>query len=143
MPEPSEWDLPRLRSTFLFIEDPKFISPEEQQAEEFFDVKFYPYNPEGALPIFAAISRKHIVVCRLSNTTDKDTNPCEVIQVIRDQSAHVTSASNCACCWSKDPESGHPWLCVSGNGANVKVYDVKEARLIKTLTSHGGVSIST
>lgn len=27
---------------------------------EFFDVKFYPYNPEGAPPIFAAISKKHV-----------------------------------------------------------------------------------
>lgn len=27
---------------------------------EFFDVKFYPYNPPGAPPIFAAMSKKHV-----------------------------------------------------------------------------------
>ena len=31
---------------------------------EFFDVKFYPYNPVGADPIFAAVSKKH--VCAVS-----------------------------------------------------------------------------
>lgn len=30
---------------------------------EFFDVKFYPYNPIGADPVFAAVSKKH--VCQL------------------------------------------------------------------------------
>lgn len=27
---------------------------------EFFDVKFYPYNPVGASPVFAAVSKKHV-----------------------------------------------------------------------------------
>lgn len=27
---------------------------------EFFDVKFYPYDPDGADPIFAAVSKKHV-----------------------------------------------------------------------------------
>jgi hypothetical protein len=27
---------------------------------EFFDVKFYPYNPDGAAPIFAIVSKKHV-----------------------------------------------------------------------------------
>lgn len=27
---------------------------------EFFDVKFYPYDPEGADPVFAAVSKKHV-----------------------------------------------------------------------------------
>lgn len=26
------------------------------------------------------------VICRLTQTTDKDTNPCEIIQLIRDDS---------------------------------------------------------
>lgn len=60
MPEPSEWDLPRLRASFLFQEDQKDTSAEDHAADEIFDVKFYPYNPEGAPPIFAAISRKHV-----------------------------------------------------------------------------------
>lgn len=27
---------------------------------EFFDVKFYPYNPPGAPPVFAATSKRHV-----------------------------------------------------------------------------------
>ena len=27
---------------------------------EFFDVKFYPYDPDGAEPVFAAVSKKHV-----------------------------------------------------------------------------------
>lgn len=27
---------------------------------EFFDVKFYPYDPVGSDPIFAAVSKKHV-----------------------------------------------------------------------------------
>lgn len=27
---------------------------------EFFDVKFYPYDPVGADPVFAAVSKKHV-----------------------------------------------------------------------------------
>lgn len=27
---------------------------------EFFDVKFYPYDPDGADPVFAAVSKKHV-----------------------------------------------------------------------------------
>lgn len=27
---------------------------------EFFDVKFYPYNPQGAPPVFAATSKRHV-----------------------------------------------------------------------------------
>ncbi|KAK0619890.1 WD40-repeat-containing domain protein [Immersiella caudata] len=138
MPEPSEWDFPKLRASFLFQEDQKYISSEDQQAEEFFDIKFYPYNPVGVPPIFAAVSRQHVVICRLLSQTDKDSGPCEIIQVIRDEDEYATSPSNCACCWSKDPETGRAWLCVSGNGANIKVYDVKEGKLVKTLISHGG-----
>lgn len=27
---------------------------------EFFDVKFYPYDPIGSDPVFAAVSKKHV-----------------------------------------------------------------------------------
>jgi polycomb protein EED len=71
-----------------------------------------------------------VVICRLLSQTDKDAGPCEIIQVIRDEDEYATSPSNCACCWSKDPETGRAWLCVSGNGANIKVYDVKQGKLV-------------
>jgi polycomb protein EED len=86
-PESAEWELPRLRASFLFQDDYKYLSANDQAASqdlaEFFDVKFYPYNPPGAPPVFAVTSKKHAVVCRLAQT-DKDTQPCEIIQLIRD-----------------------------------------------------------
>ncbi|KAK5653867.1 hypothetical protein OQA88_7791 [Cercophora sp. LCS_1] len=129
----SEWELPKLRASFTFQDDCKALSGEDQQAQEFFDVKFYPYNPEGAPPIFAAISKKHVVVCRLSQTNDA--NPCEIIQVIRDDDEE---ASNCACCWSKDPETDRPLICVTGSGGRIDVYDVVEGKVANTLVGHGG-----
>ncbi|KAK4126358.1 WD40 repeat-like protein [Parathielavia appendiculata] len=134
----AEWELPKLRASFLFQDDYKYLSSNDQQASqdlaEFFDVKFYPYNPPGAPPVFAATSKKHAVICRLTQTTDKDTNPCEIIQLIRDDS----DDANCASCWSRDPVTQEPWLCVAGNDSNVKVYNVKQGKLVKTLVGHGG-----
>jgi len=37
-------------------------------APEFFDVKFYPYNPPGSPPIFAATSKKHVRAHRFRDT---------------------------------------------------------------------------
>ncbi|KAK4204093.1 WD40-repeat-containing domain protein [Triangularia verruculosa] len=129
-PEMTEWELPRLRSSFQLHEDIK-----EDDLAEFFDVKFYPYNPPGAPPVFAATSKKHVVVVRLVQTTDKDQNPCQIIQMIRDEDA---SANNYTCCWSKDPDTELPWLCVAGKDAKIKVYDIKRGNLVKTLVGHGG-----
>ncbi|KAK4231268.1 WD40-repeat-containing domain protein [Podospora fimiseda] len=130
VPDPPEWELPKLRTSFIFQDD-----YEDQDLAEFFDVKFYPYNPPGAPPIFAATSKKHVVICRLINNADRDANPCEVIQMIRDAD---DTANNFSCCWSKDPETGRAWLCVAGKDAKIKVYNVKEGKLVKTLVGHGG-----
>ncbi|KAL2200386.1 WD40-repeat-containing domain protein [Corynascus similis CBS 632.67] len=135
--ESAEWELPRLRSSFLFQDDYRYLSPDDQAASqdlaEFFDVKFYPYNPPGVPPVFAATSKKHAVVCRL-NQTDKDAQPCEVIQLIRDDS----DDANCASCWSRDPVTQEPLLCVAGTSSNIKIYNVKKGKLARTLVGHGG-----
>ena len=78
--------------------------------------------------MFAATSKKHVVVCRLVQTNDKDANPCEIIQMIRDDDE---KANNFSCCWSKDPETGRAWLCIAGKDAKIKVYNVKEGKLVK------------
>ncbi|KAK4193562.1 WD40-repeat-containing domain protein [Podospora australis] len=132
--EHSEWELPRLRSSFVFEDD---VDDNDYAAEtaEIFDIKFYPYNPPGSPAIFAATSKKHVAVCRLVQATDKDANPCELIQMIRDDDK---DANNFSCCWSKDTITQRPWLCVAGKDAKVKVYDVKEGKLVKTLVGHGG-----
>ncbi|GAB1318790.1 hypothetical protein MFIFM68171_09000 [Madurella fahalii] len=134
----AEWELPRLRTSFIFQDDYKYLSSDDQSASrdlaEFFDVKFYPYNPPGTPPIFAATSKKHAVICRLTQTTDKDTNPCEIIRLIRDDCPDA----NCGSCWSRDPETQEAWLCVAGNDSTVKVYNVLKGTLVKTLVGHGG-----
>ncbi|SPQ23729.1 089e9e5a-8c5a-435e-97c7-56594515a37e [Thermothielavioides terrestris] len=110
LPESAEWELPRLRASFIFQDDCKYLSKDQvasQDLAEFFDVKFYPYNPPGAPPIFAATSKKH-------------------------------DAANCASCWSKDPVTHEAWLCVAGNDYNIKVYNVKQGKLVRTLVGHGG-----
>ncbi|KAH8764220.1 WD40-repeat-containing domain protein [Diaporthe sp. PMI_573] len=136
-----EWDLPRLRSSLGFEDDYRHLKTkdkaedeQEDKDTEFFDVKFYPHNPDGADSVFAAVSKKHILVCRLSQT-DANVNPCEVIRIIRDDDEEAT---NCSCCWSRDVETERPLLCVAGSDAKVKVYDVKEGKLFTTLVGHGG-----
>jgi len=60
---------------------------------------------------------------------------CYVSLIIHRQ----VDASNCACCWSKDPETGRPLLCVAGNDAKVKVYDIKEGKLANVGPSRCGL----
>ncbi|KAF4952384.1 hypothetical protein FGADI_6816 [Fusarium gaditjirri] len=79
------FELPKLRSSFSLENDTEFL--ENDNVAEFFDVKFCPYQPLDAQPVFAAISKKHaslpsVVICTLSQTADN--NPCEVLSVIRD-----------------------------------------------------------
>ncbi|ROW05293.1 hypothetical protein VSDG_00133 [Cytospora chrysosperma] len=137
-PEPSEWDLPRLRASFGFEDDFKHLTASGDADTEFFDVKFYPYDPVGADPIFAAVSKKHVVVCRLSQV-EGNSNPCELIRIIRDDDEAV----NCSCCWSKEAGTERVLLCVAGADAKIKVYNIKEGKLFTTLVGHGGAFHST
>jgi hypothetical protein len=40
-------------------------------------------------------------------------------------------SENCACTWSRDPVTYEAWLCVAGNDATIKVYNVQTAKLVK------------
>ncbi|KPM36205.1 hypothetical protein AK830_g10375 [Neonectria ditissima] len=107
---------------------------------EFFDVKFCPYQPLDCDPIFAAVSKKHVVICKLSQSSG-DANPCEIITVIRDDDVE---ASACCCTWTKDPVTERPLICIGGVDAKVKIYDVIEGKLFKLIkiqnkcfTGHG------
>lgn len=87
------------------------------------------------------------MICRLNQTTDTDANPCKIIQLIRDDGVsgdvlcslsasfadRFQDEANCASCWSKDPVTHRPWLCLAGNDGNVKVYDVKLGKLVKVI----------
>ncbi|KAL8381520.1 hypothetical protein RB595_005675 [Gaeumannomyces hyphopodioides] len=130
-----EWELPKLRASFGFEDDHHLLDDDSRDSGEFFDVKFYPYNPPGSPPIFAAVSKKHVVICRVTPTTDKETNPCEIIKVIRDDDSGVV---NCSCTWTKDAVTEAPYLAISGRDRKVKVYNVVKGALFKTLVGHGG-----
>lgn len=103
------------------------------QSPEFFDVKFYPYDPVGSAPLFAAVSKKHVVICLLLQ--DNATDPCEMVGMIRDADE---DAVNCCCCWAKEAGTDHALLCVAGRDAKVKVYKVRDGSLYTTLVGHGG-----
>ncbi|KAH8681505.1 WD40-repeat-containing domain protein [Xylariales sp. PMI_506] len=125
-----EWDLPRLRASIAFEDDGQHSSSQDQDTE-FFDVKFFPYLEPDEDPVFAAISKKHIVIYRLSSSANP---PYELIQLLRDDD---DQAVNCSCTWSKDPETDIPWLCVAGFDSKIKVYDVFHGTLVKSLVGHG------
>ncbi|KAI1852458.1 hypothetical protein JX266_002636 [Neoarthrinium moseri] len=125
-----EWDLPRLKASIGFEDETRYSSIYDQDTE-FFDVKFYPFLEATEDPVFAAVSKKHIVIYRLSNTANP---PYELIRLLRDDD---DQAVNCSCTWSKDPETEIPWLCVAGRDAKIKIYDVFNGSLIKTLVGHG------
>jgi polycomb protein EED len=127
------FELPKLRLSFGFENDTKFLGHEDNVAE-FFDVKFCPYQPLDQDPIFAAVSKKHVVLCRISNNAG-DSNPCKVISVIRDDD---DEASACCCTWTRDPVSGTPYICIGGVDAKVKIYNVITRELVECFTGHGG-----
>ncbi|KAH7327883.1 WD40-repeat-containing domain protein [Stachybotrys elegans] len=127
------FDLPRLRASFCLENDTKFIDNDDNVAE-FFDVKFCPYQPLDKDPVFAAVSKKHIVLCRLIQTAG-DANPCKVINVIRDDD---DEASSCCCTWTKDPVTGVPYICTGGTDAKVKIYDAVTGQVVDCFTGHGG-----
>lgn len=125
-------ELPRLRVSFGFENDTGFLDNDDNVAE-FFDVKFCPYQPLDCDPIFAAVSKKHVVICRLSQSSG-DANPCEIVSVIRDDDVE---ASACCCTWTRDPVTERPLICIGGVDAKVKIYDVIDGKLFKCFTGHG------
>ncbi|KAF4512975.1 hypothetical protein G6O67_000298 [Ophiocordyceps sinensis] len=129
----NHFDLPRLCVSFGFENDARFLEHDDNVAE-FFDVKFCPYQPLDCDPVFAAVSKKHVVLCRLPQNSG-DANPCEVIKVIRDGDS---DASSCCCTWTKDPVTSSPYICVGGVDAKVKIYNVSDGSLVECLVGHGG-----
>ncbi|RBQ70180.1 hypothetical protein VDGD_21526 [Verticillium dahliae] len=133
-PETHPYDLPKLRVSFTPEDDTRFLS-QEDNVPEYFAVQFCPYQPVDADPVFAAVSKKHVLLCRL--TASDDTQPYTIIKVIRDDDA---DSRNYTCTWSQDKETGKPYLCLSGEDAKIKIYDVTEGTLVNVLVGHGGVS---
>ncbi|KAF9770408.1 hypothetical protein IL306_012062 [Fusarium sp. DS 682] len=116
------FELPKLRSSFALENDAEFL--ENDNVAEFFDVKFCPYQPLDAQPVFAAISKKHVVICTLSQTADN--NPCEVLSDVNDLATSPADPSIIASAsgdtsirvWSIDPiHASRPCLVIlAGEG---------------------------
>ncbi|KAK4065711.1 uncharacterized protein Triagg1_8480 [Trichoderma aggressivum f. europaeum] len=134
------FELPKLRTSFSLEASIQFRSQSSilpavyerltvQKWIEFFDVKFCPYQPLDHEPVFAAISKKHIVICRLTKDTG-DANPCHVINVIRDDD---DEAASCCCTWTMDAVNGRPYICIGGVDAKVKIYDVVDGRALSAM----------
>ena len=47
--------------------------------------------------------------------------PCEVLQIIKDDDPE---AGNFSLCWSRDAVTGKPLLCVAGQDAKIKVFNI-------------------
>ena len=43
------------------------------------------------------------------------------------------------CTWIQDRRTGVPYLCVAGEDALIKVYDIEKGQIHRTLSGHGGV----
>ncbi|KAM0443726.1 hypothetical protein ACHAO4_010470 [Trichoderma viride] len=127
------FELPKLRTSFSLENDTRFLGSDDNIAE-FFDVKFCPYQPLDHEPVFAAISKKHVIICRLTKDPN-EANPCQVINVIRDDD---DEAASCCCTWTMDTVHGKPYICIGGVDAKVKIYDVIDGQLVECFVGHGG-----
>ncbi|UKZ59831.1 uncharacterized protein TrAtP1_001122 [Trichoderma atroviride] len=127
------FELPKLRTSFSLENDTRFLGSDDNIAE-FFDVKFCPYQPLDHEPVFAAISKKHVIICRLTKDPN-EANPCQVINVIRDDD---DEAASCCCTWTMDIVHGKPYICIGGVDAKVKIYDVIDGQLVECFVGHGG-----
>lgn len=132
--------LPALFSTFDFLEwpDRKSKSSEANKRRQakralaLYDVKFYPFPTPGDLPVFAVTGDVHTIVCRVSRDKIKG---AEVLLWLQDEDK---SASLNSLCWTYDPVSGHPLLVVAGQRAVIKMFDVTDGKLVRSLAGHGG-----
>lgn len=110
------------------------------------NVKFYPYSPPTAAPVFALVGGTHTIVCRV--VLDKP-DGYEILQWIatgQDNRHHIDNLNSLA--WSRDPRTGNPIVCVAGSrsdldasivdeGAAIRVLDVITGKLVKELVGHG------
>ncbi|KAG9256428.1 WD40-repeat-containing domain protein [Emericellopsis atlantica] len=142
---PPEWgsheayELPKLSSSCMwrFEDDCKSISAsadsqEPPEVPEALAVRFCPYQSLDA-PVFAVITKKHIVIYRLP--AGQESGDGKVLTIIRDADP---GALLYTCTWILDRRTSVPYLCVAGKDALIKVYDINKGRIHRTLSGHGG-----
>ncbi|RDW91081.1 hypothetical protein BP5796_02246 [Coleophoma crateriformis] len=96
-------------------------------------VSFFPYSKPGEDPVFAVAGSRYITVARPAGKSNPDA--VEVIRVFKDED---DDEDFYYCTWTKNLATGAPLVCAAGKGAKIKIFDVKEGRIVQELTGHGG-----
>ncbi|KAF2002364.1 WD40 repeat-like protein [Amniculicola lignicola CBS 123094] len=97
-----------------------------------YDVKFYPYTPRDVEPIFAAVSLRKVVICRLNH---EETRPIEIILELRDDGVDEQKPFYCLD-WAQ-AGNGDPLLLISGSDPQIKILNARTGQLVNTFVGHG------
>ncbi|KAL9049950.1 MAG: hypothetical protein Q9162_006922 [Coniocarpon cinnabarinum] len=133
MPEDTE-DLLSLFNTIDFRKKLRKTAKAKHVAERNFyvyDIKFYPYSPPGAAPVFALTGDVNVIVCRVQPESE---GGVEVLRWFQDKDKNAAYNS---LCWTYDVESQHPLVCVAGDLPTIKILDVITGEEVRTLDGHG------
>ncbi|KAH8719045.1 Polycomb protein esc [Beauveria bassiana] len=89
--EDPAFHLPKLRSSFGFENDTRFLNNGDD-VPEFFDVKFCPYQPLDCDPVFAAVSKKHASCYVYGSLTQMPLGGCIGLLLYLDKRSYDWSA---------------------------------------------------
>lgn len=118
------------------------VNVPEPELNSVFDVKFCPFLPDNAPPIFAFTQGQNVFVARLSADPEQTFTIVHAIEDLdegRNTKTKGTSSYqvHCSLAWMRDTESGDPLLLFSGNVPKIHVYNVAKQNYVKSLTGHG------
>ena len=102
-----------------------------KQSFNIYDVKFYPHPVGGADSVFAACGCGYTFICRVSEDQAKG---AEILRFFEDEDEDAELNS---LCWTYDVDSRNPLVCISGGKATIKILDVVDGELVRTLAGHG------
>ncbi|KAI9892183.1 MAG: hypothetical protein M1814_001642 [Vezdaea aestivalis] len=120
---PDPFELHSLRHHF------RLADSEANAKHAWYDIKAYPYSKDA---IFAAVGQNQtIVFSPAKDESGKDS--IEIIAAFEDE--EDTSLNSCT--WAQDQNTGNPLICVSGGVSTIKVLDVYEKKLARTLAGSG------
>ncbi|KFY36543.1 hypothetical protein V495_07807 [Pseudogymnoascus sp. VKM F-4514 (FW-929)] len=115
----ASWELPHWREMI------------ELGTQDVYDVKFYPFKEPTDDPVFAAVGKKDLIVCRPTHAKEGR------VQIIQSWTAEGDNAENCSIAWAQR-EDGCPLLCVGGAKGIITVVNAITGELHQALQGHGG-----
>ncbi|KAL9621221.1 MAG: hypothetical protein Q9160_004354 [Pyrenula sp. 1 TL-2023] len=134
MSSTSPFALPYLRETLLLSKQQKTHS-----RKIFYDVKFNPYQHPSAVPTFAAVGGRDVLIGR--TTYKGKTDSIDVLAAYRDDEDDNNESQPDvlnSVCWANIPSSPEiPLLCVAGPSGKIKVLNAITGELTQTLIGHG------